>query len=188
MSIKSREEIIITVASSQEEKTNAIIFIETNMRKSFGCEPPPTTGVIFTARLSGEIVGSIVLQGTEKNVPFPVENYYEFNPPNSTLSFSRARTVQGSRWLAIRPNVSFELLRTSASLACEFGKQSMLIEAKPYSVKRLTELGIHCRKIPNANLQQEKVRIVVGESGMRYFTELPLPTLYVIDLKQVLSI
>ncbi|MEJ0053943.1 MAG: hypothetical protein WDN10_04455 [bacterium] len=174
----------VSLALSETERLEAIGYIEPVMRERFKCEPPPTRGLIFIARAKGAIVGSIVLEGMADASPFPIEGRYAFDPKDAPYPFDRPYIVQGTRWIATAPGVSNLLVRTAMRVAYELGKRHMLIEAKPYSVKRLGELGIVCREIGNARLRADEVLAMVGEAGMLYFTEPPVPTLYLMELRQ----
>jgi len=181
------EEIVVTTALSRYEQAEALRFIEDEMRQSFGCDPPATTGVFFLARLQGKIVGSIALQGTGKNGKLPIENHYEYKSQDSSPPFDRALTVQASRWIATQGGISLSILRASFDVAYILGKKYVLIEAKPYSTKRLGELGVICKEIKDVTLLPERIRGEVGENGMKYFLEPPLPTLYMIDIQESIT-
>jgi hypothetical protein len=172
------------IALSEPDRSEAIHFIETQMRRAYNCEPPETNGVICIARNNNEIVGSIALYGVEEGARFPLESYYDFILNNCPFPFERSNFVQVGRWIAIRPNVSHLLLLVSFQMAYDMGKRYALIEAKPYSAKRLLELGFNCKEISGATLVEENVRKIVGDDGMKYFTEPPKPSLYMIELKQ----
>jgi hypothetical protein len=176
------------VALNDTEKAESLHFIETNMRKSFHCEPPPTKGLTCFVRIDDEIAGTLVLQGSTQDALFPAEEHYSFSTINTPFPFDRTRIVQASRWLAIKKGITYTLVRGAFTLAYELGKQFVLIEAKPYSTKRLAELGIDCIAIPNAALLIDIVRATIGEDGMAYFIEPPQPTLYMISIKQALAL
>ena len=176
-------EVTLRIALSKKERLQAVAFIESQMRRVYGCEPPPTVGVVCTAHIFEEIVGSIVMHGVENDTPFPIEEYYNFDSRNTPFPFNRQIMLQVSRWISVHPGVSEMLIRTSFALAFSLGKRYSLVEAKPYSIKRLSEFGILCKEIEGSRLQPEKVCKIVGTNGMRYFTELPLPSLYMIQLK-----
>jgi hypothetical protein len=175
----------ISIAFTKNERDEAVEFIEKFMRETFECDPPPTHGIVCVARISGEVVGSIVLAGTEEHQPFPLERQYSFDPKYAPYPFVRHDMVQGSRWTSSRkdlPQVAIDLLRFSFSLAFGLGKRHMLIEAKPYSVKHLEKLGVICFPIEGAVIVVDSIKNIVGEKGMKYFIEPPLPTLYMIDI------
>jgi hypothetical protein len=174
-------------ACTREEREEALAYIESFMRARFGCMPPPTVGLIMTARADGAIVGTMAVAGTAWLVPFPIEHQYEFDPARMPVPFDRSLFVQGSRWTASRPGVSHGVFRAAAFAAREFGKQSMLIEAKPYAVKRFAELGIACEPVPNAQLILEAAERHVGKDGMAFYLEPPTPTLFVLDLLQIIG-
>jgi hypothetical protein len=179
-------ELTLSVALTKIEKVEAIAFIERIMRMRFGCDPPPTTGIILVARMEGVIVGSIVLEGIGRDYLFPIEKHYEFDTSTTPFPFNREIIVQGSRWIATKEKVSFVILRASFELAYGLGKRYMLIEAKPYSVKRLIELGVTCKAFEKTALALEKIKNSVGDDGLKYFIEEPFPTLYMIDLEKSL--
>jgi hypothetical protein len=174
--------LTISLAITPKEKTATIEFIETEMRRSFGCNPPPTHGVIWTARTKKNIVGSLVLQGIQENGQLSLENHYEFDELTTPFPFNRDQLVQASRWIATEKGVSLSLLCASFAFAYALGKRYALIEAKPYSVVRLKELGFTCEEISGAKLLHKKIQDLVGEAGMSYFSNPPFPTLYMIDL------
>jgi hypothetical protein len=179
------EEVRIEIAFTESERSEAIAFIEHFMRETFNCDPPPTTGVIFVARAEGQIVGSIVLAGTDGEMPFSIESHYTFEPSTAAFPFMRTYIVEGSRWLSSRKElstVSSLLILHSFTLAYEFGKRYMLIEAKPYSIKHLGKLGVLCHPIEGATLRREHLLQSIGERSMRYFIESPEPTLYMLEL------
>jgi hypothetical protein len=180
------KDMTFSVALSAHERREAVAYIEAIMRKSFECEPPPTVGLVCVIRLYGEIAGSIVLQDSVDDALFPIERHYEFQTAVMPLTFPRDRIIQGTRWTAAHPGVSLAILRNSFALAYGFGKRYMLIEAKPYSVKRLAELRVTCKEIESIKLIPEKVLREVGSGGMEYYLSHPAPTLCMIELAQLL--
>ncbi|MBA3788807.1 hypothetical protein H0X32_00210 [Patescibacteria group bacterium] len=156
------------------------------MRKIFRCEPPPTRGAICIARIHDRIVGSLVLQSTKHDCPFPIEDHYDFDPKEMPFPFSRSEVVQATRWIATEPGVSLRVVKACGWIAHGFEKRYMFIEAKPYSVERLCELGLDCRIVKNAVLVPERVRESVGEAGIFYYTEHPLPTLCIFPIAPLL--
>jgi hypothetical protein len=188
--VMTKNDIVrISIATTEIERNEAIMFIEKNMRQAFGCNPPPTTGIIIVAHIEDLVVGSIALSGTSGKRLFPIENQYRFSVKDTPVPFTRSHIIQGSRWISSRKDVqeiASGLLWFSFNLACGFDKHYMLIEAKPYSVIHLAKLGVLCHPIERTILLEEKVRETLGSAGMKYFTEVPLPTLYMIDLQSAL--
>ncbi len=183
MKLSENSQVRLCIALSESDRSEAVSFIETQMRNIYDCEPPKTKGVICIARDNDSIVGSIVLYGIEEGARFPLEDCYDFHLSDCPFPFRKSNVVQVGRWIAIRPNVSHLLLQASFQMAYDMGKRYALIEAKPYSAKRLLELGFNCQEIPDATLLEDNVRKIVGEDGMKYFTQPPKPTLYMIELK-----
>jgi hypothetical protein len=184
MKISENAHFQLHIALSDSDRSEAIHFIETQMRKAYNCDPPETNGVICVARYNNDIVGSIALYGVENGAQFPLETYYNFSLNKCPFPFERSNLVQVGRWIAIQPHVSRLLLLASFQMAFDMGKRYALIEAKPYSVKRLLELGFNCKEIPDAILMEENIWKIVGDEGMKYFAETPKPSLYMIELKQ----
>ncbi len=180
-------ELEFSVALTQYARAIAVTHIESIMRNSFRCEPPATVGLVCTVTQNEKIVGSLVLVDSKDNIRFPVEEHYEFDVGNCPISFNRNEIVQASRWTAQVPDASRLILRNAFKLAYAFGKRWVLIEAKPYSVRRLEELGATCYEIPTTTLLLEKVREAVGENGMSYYCTVPVPTLYLIEIAQYLG-
>lgn len=155
------------------------------MRLVFKCEPPPTKGLILAAYQDRNIVGSIVLRNSDSDQNFSLEARYELNDDNP-LAQNRQCTIEGSRWIATVPSVSGLLLKAAAQVSLEFGREYMLIEAKPYSVMRLQELGWNVSKVEGATISLSRTLEMVGAEGMKYFEEPPEPTLYLIHLRSLL--
>ena len=155
------------------------------MRQRFKCEPPETKGVIFIARSNGKIVGSAVIESSTGE-PFSLEGRYKFDENKTPYIFIRSHIVQGSRWISVLPLVSHRVLYELATVSLDFGKRYLLIEAKPYSINRMQDLGIICKKIPNCKLQIENIRKLVGKEGMRYFEEYPPPSLFMCEFTQII--
>lgn len=177
----------LSIARTDDEVREAVEYIEKEMRRRFACEPPPTSGVIFVARLQSAIVGTVVYESTRDDVPFPLEKRYEFSSSRKIPYLSpRGIIVQGSRWIATERDVSHRVARYAASIAYDFGKRRQLIEAKPYTVKRLAELGVPCTQI-SARLSLKKTRAIVGDLGMKYFEEEPSPKLYLLELDHLIA-
>ncbi len=177
----------MALAYTEAERAEVLDFIHHEMRRTFGSEPSVTPGLLIFVRLRKDIVGSIAIQDIEKDEMFPIEKHYVSYDTRISFIFERRHVVQGSRWIATKPGVSSALLRAAFTLACSFGKRGMLIEAKPYSIRRLLELGVFCEKISNVSLLQEKVYEEVGEIGMAYYATPPLPDLFMIDMEKSLA-
>ncbi len=181
------KELEFSVALTQYARARAVTHIESVMRSSFQCEPPVTIGLVCTVTQDEKIVGSLVLVDSKDDAIFPVEEHYEFDSDKCPLSFNRDEMVQAGRWTAQVPDASRLILRNAFKLAYAFGKRWVLIEAKPYSVKRLEQLGATCYEIPNTLLLLDKVREAVGDNGMSYYSAFPAPTLYMIEIAQYLK-
>jgi hypothetical protein len=177
----------VTIARTREDVEDALLYITNVMRRRFGCEPPPTAGVIFVAKIEREIVGTAVIESTTVDTPFSLESRYDFDRAATPYPFDRSVTVQGSRWIATREDVSHRVFHELASIAYAFGKRYLLVEAKPYSVKRMEEFGITCPAIKRCVLSLEKTRATVGPEGMRYFEDPPSPCLYMMELSHIIS-
>jgi hypothetical protein len=182
MTNASNTSITVSAVVTKEERVEVLAYIESAMRDAFHCNPPVTIGVVCIARENGVIVGSLAIQSSTRDSPFPVEHHYDFDLDNTPFTFHREKIVQAGRWIAQRTGVSLLVLQACSQLAIDFGKRYMLIEAKPYSAKRLCELGYDCRPINGAKLLVESVKASVGEDGMRYYLEEPLPTLYMFPI------
>ena len=173
-------------ALSAAERAEAVRYIECRMREHFGGDPPPTRGLICVARTNGTIVGTMVLQGSPPGEPFPIEDHYDFDGTHP-FHDGRDSVIEGSRWIASVPGISRALVIATMTLARDLGKRRMLIEAKPYSTKRLAELGFICRPIGGASLSIARVRSIVGDSGMPYYLTPPAPCPYLIDLGDAIA-
>jgi hypothetical protein len=174
--------VTISIVMTSEERKEALSYIKSSMQRAFGCDPPPTRGLICVAREGSTIVGSLVLQNALHNCTFPIEEHYVFDARKAPFPFVREEIFQASRWLADTPGVSLLVVQACAQLARDLGKLYFFIEAKPYSAKRLQELGFNCQPIPGAVLLPELARIVVGDAGMRFYEEDPQPTLYMLPM------
>lgn len=175
----------LTLAVAARERAVATAYIERIMRERFGGRAPPTAGVIITALFRGRLVGTIALEGSRNDEPFPIEAHYQFTA-DTPFPCSRAHIMQGSRWVATKAGVSGPLVEAALELGYQLGKCYMLIEAKPYSIARLAELGIPCIPIPGAHLSLEQALSQVGEEGMPYYRTPPLPQPYLIECKTAL--
>ncbi|MDB5265226.1 MAG: hypothetical protein JWN64_797 [Parcubacteria group bacterium] len=174
--------INLSVAIGTEDRKNTVRFIEEVMRKRFLCEPPPTNGVIVNAKSNGRLVGTMAVESTVEENPFVLELLYGCKP-----SFCRAKTVVGTRWIAIQTGVSHLVFSAAARLARDFGKAHMVIEAKPYAVNRLRSFGIPCNPIEGAELDLEQVRKYVREDGMAYYRTHPSPCLYILSIEEIVQ-
>jgi len=176
----------IEAAVDPESRMEALAHIERSMREKFGCEPPPTTGLAFVARAGGRIVGSLVIEGASGNGPLPIETHYAFDEARSPYPYVRHDIVQATRWTASVPEASRLVVLATMRAAFHLGKRLMLIEAKPYAIARLAELGMDFREIEGAEVLLETVRESVGPEGMKYFTDAPAPSLYLCDMGEAL--
>ena len=181
------EEIRISFAHSRVERAEVLRFIETEMAASFGCAPPPTHGTICVAWAAEMIVGTLASESACDDEMLPLEERYEFNHSSTPFPFVRSQIIVTTRWLAKRKGVSFLVLRETSALALDHGKRFMLIEAKPYAVERLNAIGAVCLPVEGARLLIAKTRAIVGEAAMRYFEQAPSPSLYMMDLTQIVS-
>jgi len=74
------------------------------------CKPPQTDGDIIAAWRDGEVVGTLVIDFADADTPFPLEELYDFDIARQYLPFfSRSTTIQGGRWFAKVPNISYAL-------------------------------------------------------------------------------
>lgn len=179
--------LTIRTAIDAREREAGIAYVEAFMRGRFGCEPPPTRGVLVLAYQDEEIVGSLALESVLPDHAFTLESCYAFNPARTPFPFDRALIVQGTRWTATKRGVAYPLFRAGLVLAHGFGKRSLLFEAKPYVFERFDAHGIGWHPVPDARLNHAGVRAHVGEAGMKYYLEPPVPVLGMLALDQFLA-
>ncbi len=182
MQTQAEVPLTVSVAIDPGEREIAMRYIHEKMRASFGCEPPTTTGVIFVVKEGARIVGSLVLEGSQNDEPFGIESHYDFDPERSPFPYVRDHIIQAVRWTGSRAHASRMVALATMQVSLAMGKRYIMIEAKPYSVKRLHELGMDFREIEGASLRMDHIRSVVGEDGMTYFTEQPAPSLFLMDI------
>ena len=181
------EHVIIRtlIVSNTDDHLMAIRYINEKMRQVFLCEPPETKGIVCVAYIGSEIRATLAIQGTTENMPFSLEEHYEFDRSTCPFPFHRTHLVQATRWISTHRSASLHVISAAARLAKELGKTHMLMEGKPKAVERLREIGMICEQIPNAILQTDKIESMVGNSGMKYYLETPLPRLYMLPIREM---
>ncbi|MES2668753.1 MAG: hypothetical protein V4644_03650 [Patescibacteria group bacterium] len=177
----------IRVMLTDEERHEALDYIEGFMRERFGCEPPETRGAILVARTEGRVVGSMAVRCIAGEACSPLERRYAFEAEKAPYPYDRAVIAEGTRLTAVVPGIAAPLFRAACLLAHAFGKRYLLFETKPATARRFRQMGFPCEEIEGARLQLGEARASVGEAGMRYFTETPCPTLYLLDLGSLLK-
>ena len=180
--------VAVDIATGGEYRDRVIGYIREQMERAFGCPPPETSGVIFVARSGDRIIGTLVYESTSDQVPFQIEARYRFIDGGLSQLAPRSAMVVGTRWIGTEPGASWAVLRFASIVAVGFGKRYALIEGKPYTAKRLRELGALCTELSGAHIDLDRTEALVGLEGMVYYRQSPAPRLYIVDLAHIVSL
>lgn len=169
--------------ANEEERLEALILMGEWGWELYQCEPPPITGHLIIARHKEEgIVGTVAFDFADERTPFPLEALYDFRIARQQLPpFTRENTIQGGRWFARMPGVSYALLQALAEYVKPRGIQFMIVESKDYIIKRLEEMGL---KLFVVNGVCPDIAIVPPEAK-RYYEAPPCPQLVLIDIASI---
>lgn len=173
--------LVVRLVCDQGEREKALGFINQRAFSLYRATPPPPPQFLFAAYCDDEIVGTMGLDFSSGQQPFPLETHWRFDGDATPFSFERDRIAQYGRWITTKPGVSAPMVYASTLFARARGKTYCFAEAKPPVAERLAEMGCPPVPIPNASLQLENV----PESGRQYYISEPAPMLYMIDLEQV---
>lgn len=173
---------VISLVKTDQERTEALDFINKTAAKLYDCDPPPPPEVIFTAKEGAGIVGTVALE-LGSGQPFPLEIIYEFDYQKTPWPFQRELIAQFGRWMATVRGISKSLMYKVTEHALLNGKIYGLTEVKEPVRLIVQNMGIELRPIPGARLLIEK--IIEKERG--YYLSLPSPNLFMVSLQQKLD-
>ena len=176
------EGVEVRVAVTEPERFAVQRFMREHALRAFGCEPPLSTGVLLAAWSEGRVGGSLVLDFHEKDKTFPLENLYEPQAFQELFpeGFARRHIVQAGRWFSAHKGsvVSRLLLESMRQHARAKQKRFAIGEAKPYALKRFSELGFRCDTVDK--YKPDLTRI--PQAGRRYYELEPPPRLFRLHL------
>ena len=174
--------IRLSLADSAQECVALQQFIRAQAQLSYQCEPPPSHGPIIGAWKDEAIVGSVALCFRGSEEPFPLEDLYEDTAFRTLFpeGFNRTLIAEAGRWFsALRGSpVSSLLLRAMRQYVLAQGKHMVIGEAKAYAIQIFRTLNYKCVWLP----QYEPRIETVPSEGRRYYTTLPAPHLFRMDL------
>lgn len=175
------EPIVIGTAATARERAEAMDFIRETAFRWYRCSPPPPPQLIFTARQTGAVVGSISLDCAGETESFSLEEIHEMVYAESPWPFRRSRLVQYGRWMAKVKGISAAMIYASAVHALSLGKDYGFGETKPLIVPILEKFGLDVRLIPTRKIFIEKI----SEESRGYYLENPPPVIFMLNLAQV---
>lgn len=175
--------IRIGLANQKKDREDAALLINETVERWYHCIPPPPPSVLFVAKDEDRVVGTLGIDlGEEKN-PLPIEKIYEFDHTATPWPFDRLKLIQFGKWMASVKGISGVLNYVAVQYAISRGREYGCSEVKEQIAKRLQELGVEVRFIPNAKLLLEKI----NKEAQGYYLIPPNPKPCMVDLFQMKS-
>lgn len=171
---------VIVKRAEKNEINETLNFIEQNAFKLYKCKPPPPPQILFIAYQEHKIIGTMSLDFSQNNNPFPLENHFDFDTNKTPFPFKRKKIAQYGRWFSITPNVSSSLFYLTTDCAIKKNKIWGLGEMKKPIAERVMKFGVNLFPI-----DIELIFENIPKEEKQYYLTLPSPNLYMGDLKQI---
>ncbi|HEX4961387.1 MAG TPA: hypothetical protein VF173_11150 [Thermoanaerobaculia bacterium] len=170
--------VSIVLAGCARDRRRALAFVRRHVRRTYGGIPPPSQIVLFAER-NRRICGTIALDFADSSGRFPLEAIYSIDHSQTPWPFKREEIAQFGKWWTTLPGVAVRLMHAAHAHALAEGKSCGLVEVKPPIVARVAEFGMVLLEVPGAVLQIHGV----SARGEGYYATLPLPQLYMFDIR-----
>ncbi len=156
-------------------------FIRTHAYNTHGCEAPPCSprGFLFGAWQDEVVVGSMYIEFRDDHTPHPLEEVYGYDAVSALfcdITYRRSIHPQAGRWFSSKQksSVSLRVLHEACRFAAAQGIEWLISEGRPYTFKRLRELGIILEENAASLPDLSKVPL----AGRRYYQSDPPPCLF----------
>lgn len=163
---------------NKEELGEALKFINSVYRKRYKAPPLSSPDKLCVAFCGNVIVGTIGLNFCKENGKLPLEEIYEFKSSEPKQVQSKF-VVEYLRWTAKiqDPPISNILAYIATIHALSKNLVYGMFESKLEVAQKLIDLGADLQKIPT--------RVIKPLPGHSFYTEEPLPQLYLFKLEQM---